>query len=149
MKRHFVSFFSPGTFVEEQTTMPIDSWDVDKAMAMARTIVERYNATPFAFEFSTRQRGAKQLDSHVVATSHRYYLGGEVLTLAQVKERPDLANNTLIHNMEVNQIGKIIVNDNSWRWVAPLMDGDVVLDFQPVKPIIEREDSYAIHEVCA
>jgi hypothetical protein len=85
----------------------------------------------------------------VVATSHRYYLGGEVLTLAQVKERPDLANNTLIHNMEVNQIGKIIVNDNSWRWVAPLMDGDVVLDFQPVKPIIEREDSYAIHEVCA
>ena len=51
--------------------------------------------------------------------------------------------------MEVNQIGKIIVNDNSWRCVAPLMDGDVVLDFQPVKPIIEREDSYAIHEVCA
>lgn len=28
MEAHFVTFFSPGTFVAEDTTKPIDSWNL-------------------------------------------------------------------------------------------------------------------------
>ena len=34
MKKHFVTFLSPGTFVSETTTKPIASWSVEKAKAM-------------------------------------------------------------------------------------------------------------------
>ncbi len=45
MQKHFVTFYSPGTFVSEETTNPIGSWDVAAAMKMAHGIVERYAAT--------------------------------------------------------------------------------------------------------
>lgn len=49
MKKHFVIFYSPGTFFNEESTLPIDSWDIDKAIEMSKSIKERYNATPFGF----------------------------------------------------------------------------------------------------
>jgi hypothetical protein len=36
MKKNFVIFYSPGTFFAEDTTEPIDSWDVEKAKKMAK-----------------------------------------------------------------------------------------------------------------
>ena len=42
MKAHFVTFSSPGTFVHEETTKPIGSWDTEKAIEMAREITERH-----------------------------------------------------------------------------------------------------------
>src|SRR5512135_2906984 len=56
MERHFVTFYSPGTMVAEQTVKPIDSWDVEATIEMARSITERHNARPYAFRFSTRTR---------------------------------------------------------------------------------------------
>ena len=69
MKKHFVTFYSPGTFVAEQTTKPIDSWDVELAVSMSGEIKERYGALPYGFQFSTRERGENDLDSHEVETS--------------------------------------------------------------------------------
>ena len=129
MKAHFVTFYSPGTFFAEQTTHPIDSWDVEKAKKMARKIVERYNATPYGFSFSTRERGEKDLDSKVSKRSGMYYLGGKVETLAQVKKRATQDDRILISNMEGNGWNRIITNDNSWRVTQPLRNGDVVLDW--------------------
>ena len=83
MKKHFVTFLSPGTFVAEESTKPIDSWDVDKAVKMARSIKERHNARPYGFQFSTRERGPDDLDSKVTKQSGVYWLGGKVET------RPD------------------------------------------------------------
>ena len=129
MKKHFVTFLSPGTFVSEQTQKEIDSWDVDKAMQMARNIKERHNATPYGFYFSTRTRKDDELDSKVTKTSGIYYLGGKVLTLKDVKARNDPNDKTLIWNMEVNKYNSVIENTNSWKVTMPLNDKDVVLEW--------------------
>jgi len=119
MKQHFVTFLSPGSFVHEETTKPIDSWDIEKAKEMARNIKERHGATPFAFVFTTRSRKDDELDSREVKRSGRYFLGGRVMTLAEVKaEMP--TERILISNMECNGYAKIVVNDNSWRSIQPL-----------------------------
>lgn len=44
MKKHFVTFYSLGTFVAEQTTQEINGWDTNKATSMARNIKERHKA---------------------------------------------------------------------------------------------------------
>jgi len=38
MKKHFVIFFSPGTFVSEQSSKPIDNCEVDPKWFDQRTI---------------------------------------------------------------------------------------------------------------
>jgi len=128
MQKHFVTFYSPGTFVSEETIEKIDSWDVDKAIKMSRKIVERYNAIPFGFQFSTRERGKKDLDSKETKRSGMYYLGGDVFTLEQVKALNDPKNEILIQNMECNKYEKVIRNQNSFTIWLPINAGDVVLD---------------------
>lgn len=126
MKAHFVTFLSPGTFVHETTTQGIESWDVAAACKMAEGITERHGAKPFAFRFHTSERDADQLDSSVSARSGLYYLGGRVMTLEDVeREMPD--EKTLLWNMRVNEITRVIVNDNSWRSINALEAEDVVL----------------------
>lgn len=133
MKKHFVVFYSPGTFVAESNEKPIDSWDVEQAVEMVHGITQRYNATPYGFRFITRGRGDKDLDSKKIASSPMYYLGGKVETLRQVKARKDPKDKILISNMEGNGYKRIITNTNSWKWTQPLEDQDVVLDFTPRK----------------
>ena len=131
MKKHFVEFLSPGTFVAESTTLPIDSWDIEKAIKMARKVKERYGATPYGFRFITRERGKNDLDSKVTATSGTYYLGGKVETVAEVEKRTDPNETILLSNMKANGWEKIITNCNSWKWTQPLKKGDIVLDYKP------------------
>ena len=129
VQAHFVTFYSPGTFVAEDSTLPIDSWDVIVAKKMAVGIKERHGATPYGFRFTTRSRGPKDLDSKVTATSGMYYLGGKVETLAQVKARATKDDRILISNMEINRWERIITNGNSWSWTQPLEATDIVLDW--------------------
>lgn len=129
MKQHFVTFYSPGTFVAEDTTKPIDSWDVEKAKEMAREIKERHGATPYGFSFSTRTRGDEDLDSHVSETSATYFLGGKVRTLQEVKADNDPREEILLSNMECNGWDRIITNTNLWKWTQPLKENDVVLEW--------------------
>lgn len=129
MKKHFVEFLSPGTFVSEVTQKEIDSWDVEQAKTMARAIKERHNATPYGFRFVTRTRGEHDLDSKVTETSGIYYLGGTVRhrDFVILEDKPD--EQTLIWNMKANNIERVIVNTNSWKVTMPLNDNDVVLDW--------------------
>lgn len=128
IKKHFVTFFSPGTFMAETTEKPITSWNVEEAVEMARGIKERYGAVPYAFQFQTRGRTAKDLDSRVLKTSGYYFLGGEVFTVADIEKRNDPNEKILLSNMINNHYKKIVVNTNSWKWTQPLNAGDVVLD---------------------
>lgn len=133
MEKHFVIFYSPGTFVAETSEKPIDSWDTDAAMEMAHGIVERYSATPYGFCFTTRGRGPNDLDSKEIARSPFYHLGGQVETLAEVEARNDPKEEILRSNMRGNGYDKIVVNDNSWRSTRPLGATDVILDWKPRK----------------
>lgn len=133
MKAHFVTFQSPGTFVHEETTKPIDSWDVEKASQMAKEIAERYNAKPFCFYFTTRERADSDLDSHQVAESGRYFLGGEIETVDQVRARANPEEAILLSNMECNHWARIVTNRNSWRITQPLNDNDTVLEWEVAK----------------
>lgn len=128
MQQHFVTFYSPGTFVSEKNTKPIASWDVDLAVSMAREIVQRYNARPYGFRFSTRTREDHELDSKETETSPFYYLGGKIETAEEVLARNDPKEEILRSNLRVNNIKRLIVNNNSWRFTAELKDDDVVLD---------------------
>lgn len=128
MEKHFVTFYSPGTFVAETNELPIDAWDTEKAVELARGIKQRYGARPYGFRFSTRSRGPDDLDSKVTAKSPYYFLGGRVETLAEVEARNDPKESILRSNMRGNGYDRIVVNDNSWRWTQPLDAGDVVLD---------------------
>ncbi len=133
MEKHFVTFYSPGTFVAETSERPIDSWDVETAKEMAHGIVERHAATPYGFQFTTRSRGPDDLDSAESARSPFYHLGGRVETLAEVEARNDPKEEILRSNMRGNGYAKIVVNDNSWRSTSPLGETDVILDWKPKK----------------
>jgi len=128
MKQNFVTFLSPGTFVHEETTKPIEKWDSKKAVQMSKKVKERHGATPFAFFFTTRSRNPNELDSKEVRRSGRFFLGGKVLTLAEVeKQMPK--EQILISNMRCNKIERVVVNDNSWLSVQPLEKDDVVMEY--------------------
>lgn len=131
MKQHFVNFLSPGTFVSEQTSKPIESWDVNAAQDMARGIIERHGATPYGFFFTTRERGPDDLDSKQTARSATYYLGGTVETAEQVFARNDPKEAILRSNIRSNGYDRIITNTNSWKFTAGLRPDDVVLDWKP------------------
>ena len=128
MEKNFVTFYSPGTFVAETTTKPIESWDVEKAREMAEAVTERYNATPYGFRFSTRGRSDNELDSKVLRESPMYYLNCRVVTLDQLKERNNPKDSILISNMEINGWDKIVQSKRCWAWSQPLEKGDVVLE---------------------
>lgn len=89
MTKHFVKFYSPGTFVAETSLQPVDSWDVVVARGMAAKITERHGATPYGFQFITRERGPDDLDSKQVDQSPMYYLGGNVRTVEEVEAAND------------------------------------------------------------
>lgn len=127
MNKHFVTFLSPGTLVHETTTKPVDSWDVPTAQEMAASVKERHGATPFAFYFTTKERGPDDLDSHESAHSGRYYLGGKVSTLEEIEARNDPADKTLLWNMRTNNYPKVWESTKGWRSVHPLGDNDTVL----------------------
>ncbi len=131
LQQHYVTFYSPGTFVAETSAKPVDSWDVYAAVKMAREVKERHGAVPYGFRFTTRGRGPDDLDAKQTAQSPFYYLSGKVETLAEVKARATPDDRILIGNMEGNGYDRIITNCNSWRWTQPLKDDDVVLEFTP------------------
>lgn len=128
VEKHFVTFVSPGTFVPETSTKEIESWDVEKATDMAREVIERYNAKPYSFYFTTR-RNDGDLDSKQVARSRNYFLGGTVFTREEIEARNDPSEKILRSNLKNNNIERVVVNTNSWKATLPLEEDDVVLQF--------------------
>jgi hypothetical protein len=127
MEKHFVEFYSPGTFVAETTAKPIDSWNVDDAVAMSSMIEERHGARPYGFRFTTRGRGPDDLDSKQTAKSPMYYLGGKIETLEEVEARNDPKERILRTNMQCNGYKRIWTSTRGWKWTQPLNEDDVVL----------------------
>lgn len=118
MEQHFVEFLSPGTFFSESSEKQIDSWDVKKAKKFAKNITERYGAKPYGFRFKTRSRTDADLDSKVTAVSGMYYLGGDILSYDDVKNRNDPKDDILLSNMRNNRYKFIIENRNSYLFTG-------------------------------
>lgn len=98
------------------------------AVEMARSIVERHNAKPYGFVFTTRERKDSDLDSKVTERSGTYFLGGDVLTIEDIKARNDPKDAILLSNMRGNCYDRVIENCNSWKFTGPLGENDIVLD---------------------
>lgn len=129
MQQHYVLFYSPGTLFTEVNSKEIDSWDVDKAVVLSKDIFQRYGARPFGFQFITKSRSESELDSKETARSNMYYLGGRIETFEDVVKRNNPKEEILRKNMEYNNIKRIIVNDNSYRFTGEFKDDDVLLEY--------------------
>ena len=128
MEKQFVVFYSPGSFCSEESTHPIGSWDVDKAVTLSRKIKERHGATPYGFRFITRSRGDGDLDSKISSRSPFYYLGGTVYTKEEIIERNLPEEDILRKNIEYQNIEKIIINTNSWKFTAAFDKDDILIE---------------------
>jgi hypothetical protein len=131
MEKHFVTFYAPGTLICETLTLPVDSWNVEKATKMADSVILRHSATPFAFEFITKGREDDELDSRVISKSPTYYLGGKIATLKELEARNSPDEAVLRANMRRNKWDRVIINTNSWSITNVLSEDDVVLDYTP------------------
>lgn len=138
ISKHFVEFFSPGTFTAETSLREVSAWNVDEALKIVASITERHGATPYGFRFITRERGPDDLDSKIAKKSGTYFLGGKIETLADLEARNDPREEILRGNMRCNGRDRIVTNTNSWKWTQELDDGDVVLDYTPPP---RKEDS--------
>lgn len=131
--KHYVTFYSPGTFFSESTSKDIAEWDTDKAVKMARKIVERYGAKPYGFRFYTTKLKANKDGSKTWQESKKskmYYIGGKILTIDDIEKRnKDGKDDILLANMRGNDWPTVIQNDNSWRTTQPFdPKNDVLLD---------------------
>ncbi len=147
VRKHYVTFYSPGTFFTEQTTKPIDDWDTKVAVEMAKTVLERYNAKPYAFRFFTQleaepvpdgEGGMLKVEPKEVESTHLFYLGGTLRNFDEVVEKNDPKENILRSNMRGNRMWVIIENTNSWRFTGPFNQEDVIVD--DAGEIVKRGD---------
>jgi hypothetical protein len=126
MKQHYVTFYSPGTMVAEQTTKVIKGWDVDSAVKMMPEIEERYGAKPYGFRFTTKKRGWRDMHPVEIDRSGMYYVNCRVQTLEDV-EAEHGKSATLARNMRTNGWESVVTTEKGWAWSQPLHENDVVL----------------------
>jgi hypothetical protein len=129
LEKYFVTFYSPGTFVNEETTEEVESWDVEVAQKRAEEIVERYNATPFGFRFTTRSRGPDELDSRETRRSPMYYLPHcKLFEREEIEALNNPDDKILISNMRNANIERVVRTTIGWRTTHPFNDGDILLE---------------------
>ncbi len=127
MKKDFVTFYSPGTFVAEMTTKQVASWSIPKALKLMKDVKERHGAVPYGFRFTTKKRGLRDFEPKEVAKSGMYYVNCRVQTLEEIEKRGKKEELTLLQNMRANGWDKIVTTKSGWAWSHPLQEGDIVL----------------------
>lgn len=138
IRKHYVTFVSPGTFMPETNTEEVESWDIEAATQRASEILQRYNARPYSFHFTTVENDGTKMNGEQTDRSPNYFLGGKVLTLQDVKDRNDPDDEILISNMENNNMDRVVENHNSFRATLQLRPDDVVLDFE--MPVLQSNE---------
>ena len=126
MKKRFVTYYSPGTFVAEQTTKCVANWDIEKAVEMMAGIEERYHAKPYGFQFYTMKRGLRDFEPKEIERSPFYYVNCKVQTLEDIEAEGGPAS-ILAGNMRTNGWDRVVTTMEGWSWSQPLKKGDIVL----------------------
>jgi hypothetical protein len=146
-RKHFVEFYSPGTFFPEQSTKPISSWDTAEAVKLARSVTERHNAKPHSFRFVTclvagpvpdGEGGTLSVEPKEVAKSGLHFLGGRLLRYEEVPD--DKEHNILRSNMRCNRMPVVIENTNSWRYTGAFDEDACIVDQETGKVIRRGND---------
>jgi len=128
MTKHFVTFYSPGTFVTETSTEEINCWCIDQALQRAAEIVERHGARPHSFRFFTMERGDDDWEPKRTNSSGYYFLPHcRVLTLEEIKAGGDPSDSILISNMECNGWDRVVTTTSGWKFTQQFEDGDTLL----------------------
>lgn len=139
MRKHFVTFYSPGTFFVETTTKPIDSWDPVEAVKLAKCVVERYNALPYGFRFYTKLVADPIPDGEGdwletvpkdVDNSGVFFLGGKIRTIDEIESLGLEEEHILRSNMKCNDIPIVIENNNSWKSTQPFNEEDCIVNME-------------------
>ncbi len=137
VRKHYVTFYSPGTFYPEQSTKPIGEYDTKEAVRMSKEVLERYNAKPHSFRFTTYievedvpdgEGGFSKVEPKKVGESCTYYLGGRVRTIDEVKIKACKEERILLSNMECNKEYVLIENTNSYRHTGFFYEKDCIVD---------------------
>lgn len=137
MRKHYVVFYSPGTFVAETSQEPIEEWSPRIAVGMAEKIVERYDSTPYGFRFETRlvrdpipdgEGGTLTVASKKVAESGMYFLGGRLRTVDDVATEARKDEEILLSNMLGNDYPIVVEVVKRWKSTQPFDATDCIVD---------------------
>lgn len=137
LRKHQVTFYSPGTFFAEISSRPINEWDTKEALEIAKTVSERYNAKPYGFSFSTQltalpvpdgEGGTLEVAPKTVATSGTHFIGGKLETYDDVIARDDPKEEIMRSNMRANSYWIVCINTNSFRSALPFEEKDILVD---------------------
>lgn len=147
MRKHYITFLSPGTLFSESTTKPIGDRVIKDAVEMAEQIVERYDARPYGFRFETRivkdpvpdgEGGLLQVQPKTIDESGTYFLGGTLETLDDIEARNLDSERILRSNMTGNDYPIVCVVVRGYKSTHPFGEKDFVVD--ATGNIIERGD---------
>ena len=119
--KHYVTYYLPGTFFDEDVTQSIPRRDVKLAL-------KRVPKGSFAFEFWSRTEvkdGGETLVGPAKDRSPRYYIGGTVMTEDDVR-REVKDNDILLSNMRGNRWPLVI--RTSMGNIQPFEKGRVMID---------------------
>lgn len=143
MKKHFVTFYSPGTLFSESSSKPIEDWNVKEAVLLSKNVEERHGAKPYGFVFTTDvchepvpdgEGRMLEVKSREIERSGVYFLTGKVIRYDEVPDTKEFA--IMRSNMECNDFAFVVENINSYRSTMPFGEKDAIVDWDG--EIVER-----------
>lgn len=144
----YARFLSPGTFVHEESRVPLETGTVDEALRLSSTLVERHGARPFGFMLLTMlvhepipdgRGGTLEVVPKELERSGMYFLGGQVLRFEEVRAQ-EPPESVLSRNMENNDFPIVIETVRGYRAANPFRVDDVSIDPETGKVVVRGDD---------
>ena len=121
MLKHYVQYFSPGSFVSETSDKEIPSRSLDHVLPMKK------NSYSYGFLFFDREEtkiNGEVLKGKKKNYSSTHYIGGRKMNATEVKA--EVKNNaTLLSNMKINE-WKYVVKTKFGQFM-PFEKGDIMI----------------------
>jgi len=138
MKKHYVWFYSPGTFYDEIDSKPIETFgDVQTAVEMSKNIDQRYGAKPYGFRFVTmlkmdpvrdQETGEiLEVQSKKIKETGTYFINGRLRKYDEVVADND-PKESILRNNRRSRCPIVVETRNSYRHTAPFREEDFVIN---------------------
>lgn len=120
--KHFVTFYYPGAFVAEDSTMEIDYRFLGDVLGL-KNAKGAYGFTFHSIDYINFD--GKEYKSEIFDKTGMFYIDGEIFTFKQMKKRfPE--EHISISNMEVNRWEKIVRTNAGW--FLPFRKNDQIIN---------------------